>query len=195
MTCCMDVTHVCFILHTGGTFVTKVFRSQDYNSLLWVLNQFFKRCDVTKPAASRNASAEIFVVCQHYLAPKTIDPKLLDPQHIFQHFEDHVDAAGASKNIHDVFKQKVNPKPNRQGYDDHMPMHMTRTATVSAFVDADEPIVMLGTYNSLTMDGEADKVYVMHADTTAEIKTLCEDLKVLGKGESYRMICTCHAEC
>lgn len=83
------------ILRRGGTFVTKVFRSSDYHAILWVLNKLFRRVDATKPHSSRNVSAEIFVVCRGYIKPDKIDPRLLDPKHVFKMVEEAGDGHSA----------------------------------------------------------------------------------------------------
>ena len=59
-------------------------RSQDYTALLYAFKLLFNKVEATKPAASRDTSAEIFVVCMGYKAPAKIDPRILDPKHLFK---------------------------------------------------------------------------------------------------------------
>nr|WCZ58537.1 tRNA (cytidine(32)/guanosine(34)-2'-O)-methyltransferase [Andalucia godoyi] len=54
------------ILRPNGTFVAKMFRGRDTELMVQQLRMQFRRVTVAKPRASRNSSAESFVVCQGF---------------------------------------------------------------------------------------------------------------------------------
>lgn len=163
----------------GGTFVTKVFRSKDYNPLLWVLGQLFTKVEATKPPSSRNVSAEIFVVCRGFKAPKKIDPRFLDPKSVF------AELAGATPNNEaKVFNPEVK-KRKREGYEENDHTQF-KEIPASEFIQTTDPIDILGTYNKLTFDQPRNGDIALTAlaklpETTEEIRTCCADLKVLGR--------------
>lgn len=70
-------------LKVGGCFLTKIFRSKDYFSILYVLNQLFERVEVTKPLSSRSESAEIYAFCANF-KDSDIDPQLFSSENIFK---------------------------------------------------------------------------------------------------------------
>ncbi|CAH7666535.1 Spb1 C-terminal domain-containing protein [Phakopsora pachyrhizi] len=183
------------MLAHGGYFITKVFRSKDYHSLLYVFNQLFKTVEATKPPSSRNVSAEIFVVCQGFLAPKKIDPKLLDPAHVFKDLDlsqSVRDQAGPSSgkltpNVQNVFKPEKKRRM-RDGYGEgDLTLH--KSATVSDFIRVVDPISILGVMNTINFSqSEEDAAIYKLKATTSEIKSNLKDLKVLGKGDFKRLL-------
>jgi len=159
-------------LKKGGWFVTKLFRSKDYTALLWVFEQLFKKVHSTKPQASRNESAEIFVVCQGYLAPDKLDEKFLNPKFVFQQIEQD------SKVKLDILRPEKQIR-QREGYpENNVSLHTTVTA--KDFIHSTDAIDFLSTANKITVSEEEIK---SHPATTSEVVQCCEDIKVLGKKE------------
>ncbi len=166
---------------TLTTRQTKVFRSKDYNALLWVFNQLFTKVDATKPPSSRNVSAEIFVVCRGFKAPKRIDPRLLDPRSVFEDL-----AAPTPNNEAKVYQPEVK-KRKREGYEEGDYLQFKEIAA-SEFIQTTDPIAILGQYNKLTFDQAKNGDVALAAldrlpETTEEIRLCCADLKVLGRKE------------
>ncbi|KAF8516201.1 Spb1 C-terminal domain-containing protein [Hysterangium stoloniferum] len=169
----------------GGTFVTKVFRSVDYNNLMWVFNQLFDKVEATKPPSSRNVSAEIFVVCRGFLAPKHLDPKFLDPKHVFKDLTvlpvgtvNSVPSHNAQANVFQPEKKRR----KRDGYDDG-DYTLFKTAPVGDFIRGSDAVGLLGSVNKLTFQTEEEKEWLGLDITPSEVKVTCDDLKVLGKGD------------
>ncbi|CUM68485.1 uncharacterized protein PRCAT00006210001 [Priceomyces carsonii] len=166
-------------LTKGGTFVTKIFRSRDYNNLMWVFQQLFDKVEATKPPASRNVSAEIFVVCKGFKAPKKLDPRLLDPKVVFEEVE-----ATKVNNEAKVFNP-AKSRRQREGYNegDYLLFH---AMPILEFIRNEDPINVLGTLNKLSEPEEDEKEWKILKKLrlfSEELLECMRDLKVLGKKE------------
>lgn len=157
-------------LRPGGWFVTKVFRSKDYNAFIWVLKQLFKKVYATKPSASRKESAEIFIVCQGYKAPTKIDPRFMDPKYIFEELE-----IEPQSKIDLLKEPKTLRKAKAIGYES---IDLRRIVSATEFLKADNALDVLQVATEINID---DIKIEEHIETTAEIKECFKDIKVLGR--------------
>ncbi|CAN3372251.1 hypothetical protein DIURU_004215 [Diutina rugosa] len=182
-------------LIAGGTFVTKIFRSRDYNNLMWVFQQLFDKVEATKPPASRNVSAEIFVVCRGFKAPKKLDPRLLDPKEVFEELGQET-----VNNEAKVFNPEVK-KRHRTGYEegDNLLYHEKK---MMDFIREDDPINQLGGLNKLVIPSREEikdeenkdedvvqwRVLRKLKTCTPELLECLKDLKVLGRKDFKQIL-------
>ncbi|XAR59555.1 27S pre-rRNA (guanosine(2922)-2'-O)-methyltransferase [Bertholletia excelsa] len=162
-----------------GTFVTKVFRSQDYSAVLYCLRQLFEKVEVDKPAASRSASAEIYILGFKYKAPAKIDPRLLDVKHLFQ-------GGKEPPKVVDVLRG-TKQKRHRDGYEDGATV-LRKVCSAADFVWSETPLDILGSVTSITFEGPDCSTIKDHTLTTEEVKALCDDLRVLGKQDFKHLL-------
>ncbi len=164
-------------LMKGGTFVTKVFRSADLQqSYVGVLTSFSERW---RPQSHRHLgssmpysltgtsfstpeqkfSAEIFVVCRDYLAPKKIDPKFLDPKHVFKELTASAPLDGKltiSANAQANVFQPDKTRRHRDGYaeGDHT---LFKVIGATKFIRSSDPISVLGSANRIAFITDEEK--------------------------------------
>ncbi|XP_008577306.1 PREDICTED: pre-rRNA processing protein FTSJ3 isoform X2 [Galeopterus variegatus] len=166
----MALRLACDFLGRGGWFITKVFRSRDYQPLLWIFQQLFRRVQATKPQASRHESAEIFVVCQGFLAPDKVDSKFFDPKFAFKEVEVQ------AKTVTELVTKK---KPKAEGYAEG-DLTLYHRTSVTDFLRAANPVDFLSKASEISLD---DDELAQHPATTEDIRACCQDIKVLGRKE------------
>ncbi|XP_023366824.1 pre-rRNA processing protein FTSJ3 isoform X2 [Otolemur garnettii] len=166
----MALRLACDFLARGGCFITKVFRSRDYQPLLWIFQQLFRRVQATKPQASRHESAEIFVVCQGFLAPDKVDSKFFDPKFAFKEVEDQ------AKTVTELVTKK---KPKAEGYAEG-DLTLYHRTSITDFLRAANPVDFLSKSSEILLD---DEELAQHPATTEDIRACCQDIKVLGRKE------------
>ncbi|KAL8242544.1 hypothetical protein R6Q59_012846 [Mikania micrantha] len=167
------------LLAPKGVFITKVFRSRDYNAVLYCLRQLFEKVEVDKPAASRSTSAEIYIICLKYKAPAKIDPRLFDVRHLFQ-------GGKEPPKVIDVLRP-TKQKRHRDGYEDG-DTTLRKTCSATDFVWSNAPLDVLGTVTSISFTDATCLPIRNHALTTEEVKALCDDLRVLGKQDFKHLL-------
>eukprot|EP00993_Chasmostoma_nieuportense_P002225 NODE_303_length_2455_cov_31.324742_g281_i0.p1 GENE.NODE_303_length_2455_cov_31.324742_g281_i0~~NODE_303_length_2455_cov_31.324742_g281_i0.p1 ORF type:complete len:792 (+),score=308.70 NODE_303_length_2455_cov_31.324742_g281_i0:13-2388(+) len=168
-------------LAKGGLFVSKIFRSQDYNKLLFVLKELFDKVHATKPESSRSTSAEIYVVCMGFKAPKTIDPRFFQPRHVFTELIDEekenqiLNQAGVLLSKRRQEELKGSKKKKAAGYTDSGSLLFKRISATD-FLNSWEPVRALQEYNEITFDASEER-FKTSQHTDPMVLEACSDLQ------------------
>jgi AdoMet-dependent rRNA methyltransferase SPB1 len=122
-------------------------------------------------------------VCLKYTAPNFIDPKLLDPSHVFK------EVADPGLQTVDVLHKKYDKlnKRHRTGYDESLGMTLRSSKSVSEFIESSDPVRMLTDVNELIFTDSCER-YKTHAQMTPELMECFKDLRVLGKIDFKKML-------
>ena len=170
-------------LKEGGWFISKVFRSVDYNALLYVMKQLFQKVDATKPLASRTQAAEIFVICQGYKNPSYIDPKLLDPKYALKQIDEE---DTMKNNTINSIKAMFDRKKNRSGYNTDT---LFIVKSFKDFIECSNPFKFLFETNKIKIETEDCKKYLdVVKKNPKDYELYFDDLQVLGKKEMEELI-------
>lgn len=124
------------------------------------------------PAPS-NVSAEIFVVCRDFLAPAHIDPKFLDPRHVFKDLSSLMtlsDKGTSANNAHANVFAPEKKRRKREGYEDGA-LTLFKEIGVSEFVNSQDPVMTLGTVNRMTFSTPEEKTSVRVCSRRRETST------------------------
>lgn len=172
-------------LRKGGWFITKVFRSRDYNALMYVANQLFTKVESNKPASSRSTSAEIFMVCQGYKAPDSIDPRLLDPKFALEEVDDDPNQGTTTEKITSL-KKLLTTKVNRSGYEDGKSILFTE-CDFKEFLEAADPHEYLAGFSKFKLSQETLET-LKGIKLPKDLDSICEDLKTCGRREFSELL-------
>ncbi|SBT77604.1 large subunit rRNA methyltransferase, putative [Plasmodium ovale] len=183
-------------LKKGGIFITKVFRNEEYISLIWVLEKLFGEVKHVKPRSSREISSEIYLIALNFLNIK-IESKLFDYTYIFSSkFKDESTKKNSAQlsdgNATDSSKEEEDENGYNVG-DDY------RATDVCKFINSENYVDLIIKNNKFTFDenyknstdpsvkNTYDAIY-NNKSTTEEIFHLCKDLKVLGKSDLFHLL-------
>lgn len=108
---------------------------------------------------NRNVSAEIFVVCRDFLAPKKIDPKFLDPKHVFKELVASAPLDGKVSIAANAQANVFQPEKKRRHRDGYAEGDSTLFKAIGAdeFIRSSDPISVLGSANRIAFVTEEEK--------------------------------------